>query len=1064
MSFERLSEDVAGKQNIQAKSWKDENLLNKILEEKKNAPLFMFYEGPPTANGKPGIHHIIARTLKDSICRHKTMQGFKVPRKAGWDTHGLPVEIEVEKELKLYTKKDIENYGIDKFNEKCRKSVFKYESMWRDMTEKMGYLIDMDNPYITLDDDYIESVWWILKRFFDEKLIYEGHKIMPYCPRCGTGLASHEVAQGYKEVKTNTVTVLFKRKDKDEYFLAWTTTPWTLFSNIALTVGPDISYLKVRLKNVKELNSEKVDERVKLHGGKILYIAKNLAKKVLGDDNFEIIEEFKGRDLEGIEYEQLLPYIDVHKFGTRKNKAFILTTADYATDNDGTGIVHTAPAFGEDDYNTGLRYNLPVVNPVDEEGKFIDGPHKGHFVLEEGLDVEIIKDLAKRNLLFAKEKFTHNYPFCWRCNTPLIYYAKKGWYIKMTSLKDRLIENNDTVNWFPKFIGEKRFANWLENLNDWAISRTRYWGTPIPIWRCEKCGELKCIGSKEELLGGKNEMKVELHKPYVDEIEFTCSCGGLMKRISEVLDCWFDSGAMPFAQMHYPFENEKNFDRDFFPADFICEGIDQTRGWFYSLLAISTFVKNKSPYKNVLVNDLILDKDGKKMSKTKGNTADPFTLFEKYGADAVRFYLLYTSPAWSPTRFDEDGVKEISSKFFGTLRNIYQFFILYANIDGIDKKFIDENKKKIGSTNNIENELDKFILSKYHSLIKAYIKALDKYDHMNAVKLIFEFVNENFSNWYIRRSRRRFWAAEMTSDKKFVFLITYEILVGLAKLFSPIAPFLSDEIYVNLTKKEGVHLSAYPEYDEDFIDNEITEKMDIAKKISNLGRAIREKENIKVRQPLSKIILPSDIKDKIKSLEKIIKDEINIKEIEYVKDKGNYVNHILSPNFKIAGKALGQKMRDFKDILSSLNSSDLLKDFEEKGESFINIKGDEVLIEKDFVEIKVDSKKGFSSEIDGDLFAILDTKITSELRDEGFVREFISKVQQLRKKADLEMMDSINIHAVISDDILRTALIENKDYILKETIGKELIFSTEKIEEFDINGINAGIKIDSRNV
>ena len=628
-----------------SKYWNEVNILEKTLEKGKNDPSFVFYEGPPTANGNPGIHHVIARTLKDSVCRYKTMNGYQVKRKAGWDTHGLPVEIQVEKELGLSDKQQIEAYGIDKFNEKCRDSVFSFEKQWREMTERMAYEIDLDNPYITLDNNYIESVWWILDKFNKEGYIYEGHKILPYCPRCGTGLASHEVAQGYKEVKNNTVIAKFKRVDADEYFLAWTTTPWTLPSNVALTVGPEVDYVKVKQND------------------EVYYVAKALANKVLGED-YEVLAEMKGKDLEHVEYEQLMPFV------TTEEKAFFVTCGDYVTTEDGTGIVHTAPAFGEDDYNLGRKYNLPVLQPVDESGKFTATPWEGKFVMEEGVDVEIIKWLAHENKLFSKEKVAHNYPHCWRCQTPLVYYAKPSWYIEMTRLKDQLIANNNTVEWYPNFVGEGRFGNWLENLNDWAISRSRYWGTPLNIWKCE-CGHKQSVGSRAELaekaIEDVNPETVELHRPYVDDIHLKCDCCGKpMTRVTEVIDCWFDSGSMPFAQHHYPFENKENFE-ELFPADFICEGIDQTRGWFYSLLAISTFVMGKAPYKRVLVNDLVLDKEGKKMSKSRGNTVNPFELFDQYGADALRWYLLYVSPPWTPTRFDVDGLKEVQSKFLGCL-------------------------------------------------------------------------------------------------------------------------------------------------------------------------------------------------------------------------------------------------------------------------------------------------------------------------------------------------------------------------------------------------------------
>ena len=832
--FKKLSDKpVAQVQNEQVEKWKEEDLLKKCVDAREGCTPFVFYEGPPTANGKPGIHHVMARTLKDSVCRYKTMQGYQVNRKAGWDTHGLPVEIEVEKQLHMSGKQDIEKYGIKEFNQKCRESVFTYTGMWREMSERMGYLVDLDHPYVTLENDYIETGWWILKKFFDAGLIYEGHKILPYCPRCGTGLASHEVAQGYKMVKTNTITAKFKKAGtENEYFLAWTTTPWTLASNVALTVGPDIDYVKVRMTEGDE-------------EGNIFYVAQHLADKVLGAGKYEVLQTIKGKDMEYMEYEQLMPFVKPDK------KAFFVTCMDYVSIEDGTGIVHTAPAFGEDDYNTGRRYGLPVVNPVDEQGKYTETPWKGRFVMEDGLDVDIIKWLAGENKIFAKEKIVHNYPHCWRCGTPLVYYAKPSWYIEMTKLKDELVANNNSVNWFPDFVGEKRFGNWLENVNDWAISRNRYWGTPIPIWRCE-CGHLECVGSRAELAEKAQENiteDIELHRPYVDDVHLTCPvCGKTMTRIPEVMDCWFDSGAMPFAQQHYPFENKENFDEELFPADFICEGIDQTRGWFYSLMAISTFIKGKAPYKNVLVNDLILDKHGKKMSKHVGNTVDPFELFDKYGADAPRWYLLYASPAWSPTKFDEEGLIEVVSKFFGTLKNVYNFFVLYSNQDEIDPAAIKVDYDK-------RPELDRWIISKYNKLIKEVIEDMDRYDHMKSVRKIQDFVTEDLSNWYIRRARRRFWEEEMNEDKKSVYATTYEVLVGVSQLIAPFAPFISEEMYQNLTGEESVHLSFFPEADESLIDNKVEERMDLVRALVGLGRGTREKERIKVRQPLSGVLV-----------------------------------------------------------------------------------------------------------------------------------------------------------------------------------------------------------------
>ena len=814
MKFENLN-NAAVKDNEQSLTafWNEIDLLKKSVEAREDSPSFVFYEGPPTANGKPGIHHVLARTLKDSVCRYKTMSGYQVKRKAGWDTHGLPVEIEVEKKLSLGSKQEIEEYGIKEFNEACRESVFEYESLWRQMTERMGYLIDMDNPYITLDNNYIESVWWILDKFHKEGYIYEGHKILPYCSRCGTGLASHEVAQGYKEVKTNTLIAKFKRKDaENEYFLAWTTTPWTLASNVALAVSPTEVYVKVQQES------------------EIYYLSKTLAPKVLKGE-YTVLEEIIGKDLEYIEYEQLMPFVKPDK------KAFFVVLGDYVTTEDGTGIVHTAPAFGEDDYNVGRKYGLPVVQPVGEDGKYIGTIWDGRFVMEEGLDVDIIKWLAAENKLYSKEKMDHNYPHCWRCQTPLLYYAKPSYYIEMTKLKDQLVSNNNTVNWFPDYVGEKRFGNWLENVNDWAISRSRYWGTPLNIWTCS-CGHKESIGSISELVEKSIEPideSIELHRPYVDDIHINCpKCNEQMTRVKDVIDCWFDSGSMPFAQHHYPFENKENFD-ELFPADFICEGIDQTRGWFYSLIAISTFVMGKSPYKNVLVNDLILDKDGKKMSKSRGNTVDPFEMFDKYGADVLRWYLLYVSPAWTPTKFDVDALKEVQSKFFGTIKNVYNFFSLYANTDNIDPKefFIPYNERP---------ELDRWILSKYNNLKKYVEVELERYDMTKTVRAIQDFVNEDLSNWYIRRSRRRFWDTELTLDKKSVYNTTFEVLVGIAQMVAPFSPFLSEELYRKLTGELSVHISHYPRCNDELIDEKLEHKMDLVKNLVTLGRASREAE------------------------------------------------------------------------------------------------------------------------------------------------------------------------------------------------------------------------------
>lgn len=1030
--FKNLSEKpIAEVQKEQIKRWEQENLLGKCITTREGMPSFVFYEGPPTANGRPGIHHVMARTLKDSVCRYWTMKGYEVHRKAGWDTHGLPVEIEVEKQLGMTGKQDIEKYGIAAFNEKCKESVFTYYSQWEEMTKRMGYLIDLEHPYITLENDYIESGWWILRQFYDAGLIYEGHKILPYCPRCGTGLASHEVAQGYKEVQTLTLVAKFRRKDADEYFLAWTTTPWTLASNVSLTVGPDVDYVRARMTEGNET-------------GNVFYVAQKLADKVLGQGKYEVLDRMKGRDLEYMEYEQLMPFVNVDK------KAFYVTCGDYVTTEDGTGIVHTAPAFGEDDYQTGRKYNLPVPNPVNEEGAYTETPWAGRFVMEDGLDLDILKYLAEQGKLFSKEKILHNYPHCWRCNTSLIYYSKPSWYIEMTKLRDQLVTNNKEVNWYPDFVGEKRFGNWLEEVKDWAISRNRYWGTPIPVWRCE-CGHDHCVGSIQELkelaiedLSGG----IELHRPYVDDVHLACAkCGGAMDRIPEVMDCWFDSGAMPFAQWHYPFENTELFDKELFPADFICEGIDQTRGWFYSLLAISTFIRGTSPYRNCLVNDLILDKDGKKMSKSKGNTVDPFDLFDKYGADATRWYLLHVSPAWSPTKFDEDGLIEIVSKYFGTLRNVYNFFVLYANQDAINpREFMVKPADR--------PELDRWILSKYNRLVRDVRDEMDRYDHMKTVRKIQDFVNEDLSNWYIRRARRRFWAEGLDDDKKSVYLTTYEVLTGVSQLMAPFAPFLADEIYTNLTGEESVHISFLPEADAALLDERVETRMDLVRDLVALGRGVREKERIKVRQPLPGILIDGKYEELIGDLSPLITEELNVKKVRFEKDLAGFMEYSLKPNFKVAGPVLGSRIKDFGAALSQADPSQF---FSGKPVA-LKIAGESMEITPEMVDIRIAAKEGFAVAMENNVFTILDTALDQELLDEGLARELVSKVQQLRKQMDFQMMDRIRIRLSAGAEVA-AALEKHRAYIMKETLALE-IADGEALEIYDLNGHSTGIGVE----
>jgi isoleucyl-tRNA synthetase len=1027
--FKSLSSKSVSENEKQISAFWDEiRILDKSIKTREGNKPFIFYEGPPTANGHPGIHHVISRTLKDSVCRYKTMKGFQVKRKAGWDTHGLPVEIEVEKTLGLKSKQEIEEYGIAEFNQKCRESVFKYEKEWREMTKRMGYEIDMDNPYITLDNDYIETAWWILDRFFKQDMLYEGHKILPYCPRCGTGLASHEVAQGYKEIKTTTVTVKFKRKDADEYFLVWTTTPWTLASNVALTVHPEETYLKVRYQD------------------NVYYVEKTLTSKVL-DGEFEVLEELKGKELEYMEYEQLMPFVEADR------KAFFVTTADYVTTEDGTGIVHTAPAFGEDDYQTGVKYNLPVLQPVDETGKYNATPWKGMFVMD--ADAEIIKWLAAQDKLFKKQKMEHNYPHCWRCHTPLLYYAKPSWYIAMTRLKDKLIENNNGVSWYPSFVGEKRFGNWLENLNDWAISRSRYWGTPLNIWRCD-CGHTDSIGSRKELTERAIETideSIDLHRPYVDDVHLKCDrCGGTMTRVKDVIDCWFDSGSMPFAQHHYPFKNKENFD-ELFPADFICEGIDQTRGWFYSLIAISTFVTGKSPYKSVLVNDLILDKEGSKMSKSRGNTVDPFELFDQYGADTLRWYLLYVSPPWSPTRFDIDGLREVQSKFFGTVKNVYHFFTLYANTDNMDPRefFVPYEQRA---------ELDSWILSKFNSLKAAVEEDLEVYDMTRAIRRMQDFVNEDLSNWYIRRSRRRFWASEPTDDKKAVYNTTYEILVEFAQMFAPFAPFLSEEIYRNLTGELSVHLSYYPVANQELIDTELEETMDLVRDLVTLGRASRESARIKVRQPIGKVLVDGKYEDKISHLVPLIKEELNVKKVVFTNDLNQYMNFQLKPNFKLVGPVLGSKIKLFTKVLAGLDAADAAVRLENGEALTVDLDGEPYEVNKENVLITITAKEGFNVATENNLFVILDTTLTQELIDEGLARELISKVQQMRKNNDYEVTDNIRIF-LDADDAVSKAVDVFEDYIKTETLAVEIVRTkNDSFEKANLNDHMTGIRLE----
>ena len=1030
MSFPELRDETTREMELRiADFWDDINILEKSITEREGAPSYVFYEGPPTANGRPGIHHVIARTLKDTICRFKNMQGYQVKRKAGWDTHGLPVEIEVEKQLKLSSKQDIETYGIAEFNQKCRESVFTYESQWRDMTRRMGYHLDLDHPYITLDNDYIETVWWILDQFNKENFLYEGHKILPYCPRCGTGLASHEVAQGYKEIKSETVVAKFKLKNEDAYFLAWTTTPWTLASNVTLTVNANVEYVKAK----------------SLDDGNTYILAKELAPLVIKGE-YEVVDSCMGSDLEYVEYEQLMPFMHT------KEKAFYVTVADYVTTADGTGIVHTAPAFGQDDYETGRRYNLPVFQPVDSTGKYTTTPWKGQFVMD--ADLDIIKWLYAEGKLYSKQKLEHNYPHCWRCKTPLIYYARKSWYLEMTKIKDQLIAANNEIEWYPPHVGEKRFGNWLENLNDWALSRSRYWGTPLNVWRCD-CGHFETIGSRAELVERAIEdidESIDLHRPFVDDVHLTCSeCQGTMTRVSEVIDCWFDSGSMPFAQHHYPFENKERFFKELYPADYISEAIDQTRGWFYSLLAISVFLTGTSAYKRVLVSDMILDKDGQKMSKSKGNTVDPFDIFDRYGADAARWYFLHSSPPWLPKRFDEEGVKEVISKYFSTLKNVYKFFTLYANTDQL-------NPAEFAIPVADRPEIDQWIVSKYHNLIKTVTDACEAFDLTVAVRSLQTFVNEDLSNWYIRRNRRRFWASELTDDKKAVFLTTYEVLVGVSQLMAPFAPFLAEELYRDLTGQESVHLSDFPIVAENLINPLTEERMDLVRNLVKLGRSSRESVRIKVRQPISQVVVDGRYEDLIGDMVELIEEELNVKKVVFTDKLAEYLNFSLKPNFRVAGPLLGKQVGAFTKALKQLDAFSAAKAIENHEALSVMVGDKEVPLNDELVQVDLNAQKGYTVSMENNIFTILDTTLTPELLTEGLAREFVSKVQQLRKTNDFEVMDHIMVE-YNGDAEVAQALKEYEDTIKSEVLAVSITSVTEELEAIDLNGHMTGIQL-----
>lgn len=1028
MEFKELEKgkisEVEGK--ILAK-WKEENILEKTIENRKDNETWVFYDGPIYANAKPGIHHVFSKTIKDSFCKYQTMKGHKVDRKIGLDCNGLPIEYNVEKKLGINGKKDIEKMGIDKFIEECKKNTAINIDEVNRITDMMGQFIDSKHPYITCTNDYHETEWYLLKEMHKKGLIYNSNKILPYCPRCGTELAKFEVEQGYQEDSVNTVIVPFKIKDSDTYFLVWTTTPWTLMDNMAACVNPDLEYVKVSSMGYKFI------------------VAKSLANKVLGDD-YEVLETYKGTDLVGIKYEQLLPFAKV-----TDGKSFEVVADSYVTDEDGTGIVHIAPAYGEDDNRVCKENKIGWTQNVNLAGKYTIGPWEGRLVTDPELEIEIIKYLKEQDKLFKKIKITHKYPHCWRCKSPLIYYAKSAWYIKTTEYKDKIIEENNKIKWHPDYVGTKRFGNWLNNMVDWGISRNRYWGCPLPFWVCDECGEFEVVGSREELIERANEElkyeDIDLHRPYVDNITIKCQhCGKTMHRVKDVIDVWFDSGSMPYAQCHYPFENKEWFHKHF-PADFIAEGVDQTRGWFYTLLLISTIISGQSSFKNVVVNDMMLDSNGKKMSKSTGNIIDPIKIMEEYGADTVRWYMLYASPVWTPLKFDVEGLKEVHSKFFNPLRNSYNFFAIYANAD----KITDINTCRVEY--NDREDIDKWLLSKYNKLIKEVTEAYDEYDLNKVVKLITDFTSIDLSNWYIRRNRDRFWDNLMTTSKKSVYMTTYEVLEGLSKLIAPIASYTAEEIYTNLTGNISVHLSDFPICNEELIDLKLEEKMDLVRDLISIGRNVREESKIKVRQPISEILLDKKKEKVIGELTSLIKEELNVKEVIYTDDLSTYMNFMVKPNFKEVGKIFGKNIKEFSDKLLELSNEDINK--LENNESIkMSIDNTTYDITKDMVDIRISSKEGFKAMVVGNNFVILNTVITKELENEGLARETISKVQQLRKTMNFDITDRINMYIDATSEYKENI----KDYL--DMIKDE----TLTIDVYDKDGIEDKVNINDYEV
>jgi len=1028
------------------KFWKENDIFQKSIDTRKEGETYTFYDGPPTANGKPHIGHVLTRVIKDMIPRYRTMKGHKVLRKAGWDTHGLPVELEVEKLLGLDGKEQIEKYGLEPFISKCKESVWQYKGMWEDFSGTVGFWADMDDPYVTYDNNFIESEWWALKQIWEKGLLYKGFKIVPYCPRCGTPLSSHEVAQGYKAVKERSAVVRFKVIGEDAYFLAWTTTPWTLPSNVALCVNPDDDYCKVKAAD-----------------GYTYYMANALLDKVLSplakEDKpaYEIIENYKGADLEYKEYE---PLFECQKIPCEKQgkKAHFVTCDSYVTMSDGTGIVHIAPAFGEDDANVGRKYDLPFVQFVDAQGNLTEEtPFAGLFVKD--ADPKVLVDLDSRGLLFDAPKFEHDYPFCWRCDTPLIYYARESWFIKMTAVRDDLIRNNNTINWIPESIGTGRFGDWLKNVQDWGVSRDRYWGTPLNIWECS-CGKRHSIGSIEELKSMSDNCpeEIELHRPYIDAVTIKCpDCGGEMTRVKEVIDCWFDSGAMPFAQWHYPFENKEIFD-DNFPADFISEAVDQTRGWFYSLLAISTLIFNKAPYKNVIVLGHVQDENGQKMSKSKGNAVDPFDALKEHGADAIRWYFYSNSAPWLPNRFHKGAVTEGQRKFMGTLWNTYAFFVLYANIDEFDATKYTLEKDKLGV-------LDRWMLSKLNTLVKEVDDNLANYKITETARILQSFVDE-LSNWYVRRSRERFWVKGMPQDKINAYMTLYTTLVTLAKVSAPMIPFMTEDIYQNLVRSidkdapESIHLCDFPVCDETFIDKALEEDMEKVLDVVVLARAARNASGIKNRQPIGKMFVKADFALS-EFFTDIIKEEINVKNVEYTDDVKECTTYSFKPQLRTVGPKYGKFLGKIQAALSSLNGNDAMAELEANGALKFDFDANVVELTKEDLLIEAAQVEGFASETDKGITVVLDTRLTDELIEEGFVREIISKIQTMRKDSLFEVMDHIKVYTSGNEKI-DAIMSKNAEFIKEEVLAEEILTNTDSdaSKEWNINGEKVKIGVE----